>query len=702
MSSNRAGAVGESRSVLGAEFSTSGELLTTDRLKVKLKASRLSPLSLGALGRDEAALDAFSAKCADAIAHLPDGASFQLVVERTASQGDMPGLVSSIYVFERPDSGKKYSFTGLLSELGIEATQLTQAEYRSLIRRFFGAAEKSDSTIPDFVWEPRSIRTEFGFVKVASLTDPPPATWPRALKALFEMKSPHLSSIKVEIPDRRQVRRSLETKRRVAHSLSIHKTSELRSIESSSTLATTEEQLERITTGSECLTNVSIASFFYGSSLAALECDAAEVVSHIQSESDCGLFVENLGTFPVFQSHLPGAPVLKARSIPFLSGNLGHLLPLVFDYSRRSAPSDLPLVSRTGERCTLNLFSGGNQNFNGFVCGASGSGKSFFMTALMSAFKKEFPKGRIYIFDIGGSYRRMVRHLGGAHFDLDTVAARSLIEGFLSCQWLEPNGFSKTLLENLCGAGPHITHSHRVVMERLLARNSGKRFSIATIYDAAASGDDSIHRDLALWLSPYKSLGEGSKGDTENSLLTDAAQSGILSVDLKHLEGEELLSRLTVLCLLQKFWQELEAQKSPEPSLIVFDEVWSFFSHSQDFLEEKYRTLRKYRGGIVSVTQSLADYGEDNPFARVVIGCSFTKLLLQGAAQGEYLRKMLDLTTTEAAEAVSVRSKKNEYSEIFIHTPEFRQIARLVPSRDLYERANTENIQADTVSGGDE
>lgn len=699
MSSYSVGAIGESRAVLGADFSPTGDLLTTDRQKVRVKASRFSPLSLGAIGREETAIDAFSAKVADAVSHLPDGASFQLVVER-AKQKAGPGLVSTIYLFERPDAEKKYPFTALLTEIGIEITPLDNPEYRALVARLFGAQANADASVPEFVWEPRAIRTEFGFIKTASLTDPPPMTWPRALKALFEMERSHLSSIKVEIPDRRQVRRSLETKRRVAHSLSIHKTSELRSIESSSTLATTEEQLERITTGSECLTSVSIASFFYGRSLEQLEREAAETVSHIQSESDCGLFVENLGTLPVFQSHLPGAPLLKARSIPFLSKNLAHLLPLVFDYSRRNDASELPLVSRSDERCTLNLFSAGNHNFNGFVCGASGSGKSFFMTALMSAFKKEFPQGRVYIFDIGGSYRRMVRHLGGAHFDLDATAARSLIEGFLSQQWLEPTGFAKTLLENLCGAGPHITHSHRVVIEQLLARNNGKRFSVGTIFDAAASGDDSIHRDLALWLSPYKSLGEGNASVAENTLFTDAAQSGILSVDLKHLEGEELLSRLTVLCLLQKFWQELEAQKSSEPSLIVFDEVWKFFSHSQDFLEEKYRTLRKYRGGIVSVTQSLADYG-DSSFARVVVGCSFTKLLLQGAAQGKYLREVLDLTNCEANEATSVRSKKNEYSEVFVHTPEFRQIARLVPDRDLFERANTENIQATPV-GGDE
>jgi hypothetical protein len=42
----------------------------------------------------------------------------------------------------------------------------------------------------------------------------------------------------------------------------------------------------------------------------------------------------------------------------------------------------------------------------------------------------------------------------------------------------------------------------------------------------------------------------------------------------------------------------------------VFDEVWRFFAQSKGFLEEMYRTLRKYKAGIGSITQSLADYGE--------------------------------------------------------------------------------------------
>jgi len=126
-------------------------------------------------------------------------------------------------------------------------------------------------------------------------------------------------------------------------------------------------------------------------------------------------------------------------------------------------------------------------------------------------------------------------------------------------------------------------------------------------------------------------------------------------------------------------------------TIVVFDEVWRFFAQSKGFLEEMYRTLRKYRAGIVSITQNLADYG-DEAFAKMLFTNSFTKLFLQNGASAEYLKNTFDLPSSDIERALSVVSKKPHYSEFFALTPMMSQVFRLYPTKDFYALANTENI----------
>ena len=83
-------------------------------------------------------------------------------------------------------------------------------------------------------------------------------------------------------------------------------------------------------------------------------------------------------------------------------------------------------------------------------------------------------------------------------------------------------------------------------------------------------------------------------------------------------------------------------------------DVWRRFAAAlvsgckQDFLEEMYRTFRKYGAGIASVTQNLADYG-DEAFAKLIVTNSFNRILLQGAASTEVLERALQPRVHEAS-----------------------------------------------------
>jgi|GEM_PF-1234969 len=683
--------------LISAVWTARGELTKID--KKKLKYLILSPLSTNAveLGFKGPRSDGLFERIKEAISKLPSYYEGQLILDRRSvsvsdSESLFPafGLETQIHLVEVDVPQGTSGLSQLCEDLGMEARFGERADYIGLIRRMFCQDASSDSLLlPDLSWEEDHLKSGHGYVKAASLTDLPLATWNNAFEALFQTPDEIICSFKIKMPDKAKSKKELEAKRRVSHALSVRKAHELSDLESGSNLTASEEILMRVTQGKEALLSMSLAIFVRGADLPSLESRLQTIVSDGNGSTGAGFFVESLGTLPVLRANMPGAKTLGVRELPILSGNLAHLMPLFVDYSRHQEPANLKFVSRCGEVCHLNFFSKStNLSANAFIGGASGSGKSFLMNSILAGFRADHPSGNIAIFDVGGSYRKLVGHFGGAYLDLNSEGATALIAAAFKRLTIHPTGFCKTLVETVCGSGLHITHSHKVAIEDLLQICSGAPFALQTLSNEAAEKRERVYEDIVLWLRPYLHWDQIAAVSSVERVLDEK----IRAFDFKNLEGDPLLQKLAILILTQGIWDRLKKNESG-PTLIVFDEVWKFFSQASGFLEEMYRTFRKYGAGITSVTQSLSDYG-DSAFARVVITNSFHRILLQGAASSEVLEHALDLDESDKKRILNVASKKNEFSEFWLGTPKFSQVLRLYPSKKLFELANSEIAQA--------
>lgn len=611
-----------------------------------------------------------------------------------SESSEISGLITTLFIFETVPAklGALSPVAGILGELGISTTMLSETAFKRLVGSYLGNPDETKE-LPDVVWEKNSLNVGEKFIKVLSLTELPQHTWAGCFNALFESPNELIVSVSLEVPDKAKIKRALETKRRISHALSVQTSLEVKNIESNSVLASSEETLERIQIGKESLFDLSMSVVISGPDAKALSTITSSLVREISSVSNAGLFAENVGCLPVLKSHLPGNSMLGIRKLPVLSGNLAHLLPVVLDYSRTHARSSVPLLSRSGEISHLNLFSPENLNFNAFICGASGSGKSFLMNTLLSGFITDEEDARVVVFDVGGSYRKLLSHFDGQTLTLNTKTALDLIATYLSLKPIEANGFTRTLIETLCGSGSHITHSHRVAIEELLMVCEGAPFKIKLLVNEALEHRERYYQDIAHWLKPHLKLDEAR---VTPSLLNLIA-APIASFDFKELDSEPVLQRISILVLTNLIWTNL-SKSDRGRTLIVFDEVWKFFSQAAGFLDEMYRTLRKYKAGIVSITQNLADYGDDS-FAKLVVTNSFTKILLQNGATAKTLASTLDLSESDISRALSVVSRKPYFSEFVVMNPGFSQVMRLYPTKRLYELANTESITANQKEG---
>lgn len=652
------------------------------------KGFEVEPLSSGVLeeGFEGPNTDTFFAKLSDLITKLPN--LFEghiLLCRRQLTDTEVSGFQTKLYFFETVQKSEGYShLNALLRELKLDPTPISFKSWLEILSGFFGA-EVPDNKIPDLTWDKDYISIGKSIARVLSLTELPQVSWKGCLQPIFESQAEFVFSIRLNIPDRTKLKRQLETKRRVSHALSVTSSLEVRNIESNSVLHSSEETLERILVRKETLFEISIGIILLGTSDKTLTVarDFERVVSGI---GNAGLFLEGIGTLPVLKSHIPGNKTLNIRKLPILSENLVHLLPVFHDYSRNNDRSHLDVRSRSGERSHLNLFSKENLNFNSFICGASGSGKSFLMNAILTSSLRDDPGTRLCIFDVGGSYNRIVAANGGKSTTLTYLEARSLIATFLKLHPVSNEGFYRVFIETLCGSGSHITHSHLVAIDDLLKEISGESLKIRKLIENASQRSERFYLDIAHWLKPHVGFDDiQTRPDLINLI-----KSQISAFDFKELDSDPILQKTAILLLSELLWRDLMDGKFTR-TLIVFDEVWRFFAQSKGFLEEMYRTLRKYKAGIVSITQNLADYGDDS-FAKMLFTNSFTKIFLQNGATAEYLKNTFDLPESDIERALSVTSKKPHYSEFFALTQSMSQVFRLYPTKEFYALANTENI----------
>lgn len=651
------------------------------------KSFESEPLSLGLFedGLDGPSSDSFFQKLSELLSRLPNYFDGQIILFRTMVDHEIIGLKTRLLFFERVNKEESYShLNAILGELKLDSQPLAKSTWNDYLANILGPKAYRNS-LPDIVWEKGAIRVDQETVRVLSLTELPQVTWRGSLQPIFESKAPFTLSLKLYIPDRKKIRRQLETKRRVSHALSVSNSLEVRNIESNSVLSSSEETLERILVSKETLFEISLGLTVRGTDQETrdLANDFERMVSGI---GNAGLYLEGLGSLPVIASHLPGGKTLGIRKLPILSDNLAQFFPLLHDFSRSNDTSSLALRSRSDEASHLNLFSKENLNFNSFICGASGSGKSFLMNAILSSVLKDEPTTRLCIFDIGGSYRRIIEANCGVSKLLTAQEAKGLLASFLRFRHVDANGFYRTFIETLCGSGSHITHSHRVAIDDLLRHFEGRKIKLIDLVKLASKKPERFYQDVSHWLKPHLVLDSVPLQED----FQDVASAQVTAFDFKDLDSDPVLQRTTILVLSELLWSDL-VKGTHSRTLIVFDEVWRFFAQSKSFLEEMYRTLRKYRAGIISITQNLSDYG-DEAFAKMIFTNSFTKIFLQNGASAEFLKQTFDLPDSDITRALSVNSKKPLYSEFFVLSPLMSQVFRLYPTQEFYKLANTENV----------
>ena len=385
-------------------------------------------------------------------------------------------------------------------------------------------------------------------------------------------------------------------------------------------------------------------------------------------------------------------------------------LPVQADFSGVSNPIDL-YVGRKGQVATLDIFDESAINHNCLISANSGSGKSFLMNYLL--FNYYSTSGLIRIIDIGGSYKKLCRLVGGKYISF-TKNSGIILNPFSNIIDIDEdqNVLAAIICQMIYSSTSEKATETQMTLIKQAVRHTysehGNKGQIDHVYQYLSSFEKYIGKDpqtsdqntngvgklseialdLAFNLQDFTSNGVYGKWFSGDSNL-NISKDDFVVLELEDLKPQVELFRVVILQLINYITNNLYLSTRERKRIIVFDESWQFLgqdgnknteaSMMEQVIEGGYRRARKYNGAFITIFQSLLDLKKFGGVGNVIKANSAFKFLLESTdyavANNE---KIIDYNPFLLEVLKSVKTPKPRYSEIFMETPVGTGVARLL------------------------
>lgn len=527
--------------------------------------------------------------------------------------------------------------------------------------------------------------------RIVTLKTLPEATFAGQLSTFLRMPFHYDLILSFEVPSQADEMAKLNQKRKMAHSLAVTSGNKASDLESETKLSSTEELIrELLSTGQRIYAaqmSLVLRAPANDEGNKKLNRQVREVLSRFRSLQGAEGLEETVGSWKIFKGNLPAAPVRLERAKKFKTNNLVDFIPI---FGPREGDDDPTVIfrNRLNGLVSFNPFDSKLTNYNQLVTGSSGAGKSFLNNCILV---QELARGlRVFIIDIGGSYKKLTESLGGQYLDMDLSDQYRLNPFDIPDSTQEPsNQKLKSLLaviESMIVEDEKnkLSKLDRVLLEKAiieLYEEKRKKNDVPVLSELmeklARSKEPSmvdISKILFMWTGsrPYGKLLDG-----KGSIRTDAP---VCTFDLKGLSNYPDLQSVMILILTDFILSQVEQDKVNKKRIIL-DEAWQLLKSSSaaGFMEYCARTLRKTGSGITFITQGVEEI-IGSPIGSAIMNNTATKFILLQRGDSEILRQALKLNSQELNLIFSLEQRKGEFSEGFMIEGDHRQVVRIFPS----------------------
>lgn len=584
-----------------------------------------------------------------------------------------------------------------LSALDVKAQPMNADEIAELLYQQWNPSRR----IPFKSYDPEEVRQSIlfsdvginlsGFVigtthfRVLSLKSLPDQTFASMAAKLRELPFKSRLLATIHVPDQMKEIENLQTQRRIAYSMAVGKRTGVSDIESTAKFQDLEALLEQMIAQGQKVFHVSITVLLQSESESELENQVDVTLAKFRELGGADAMTETLAAFDIFsQVSLPNSRS-KDRSRRIKTSNLCDLIPLYGPWPGHETPSIL-LKSRMGSLTALNIFDSSLSNSNQLISGGSGSGKSFMTNLLLLQMLKENPK--VFFIDIGGSYRKLTENLSGQYVELGVNDQLSVNPFDLVPGETKPSSHKIKFIVGLVELMTKEDGSERIPK---LARAEVED-AVQKVYQTSKNPRMSDLREILL-KHPEKEIQTYGKilapwcGNTPYGKFLDQKttiefQRDIVTFDLKGLESYPDLQGVCLYIITDLVWREVQRDRS-KMKFIVFDECWKLLKDEAGlvFIEEVFRTVRKYFCSATAISQDLNDFLSSSISSALLPNCSIKWILMQNQSDFTKMKEALGLNDNEVALIQSLHQEKGEFSEAFLVAgSERRTVAVIEPT----------------------
>lgn len=322
------------------------------------------------------------------------------------------------------------------------------------------------------------------------------------------------------------------------------------------------------------------------------------------------------------------------------------------------------------------------------VFGSTGAGKSFTTSLLILSFLSQGPL--TFIVDKGGSYKKLTEMVGGSYFDFGGEKQISLnpLEGKDHWQdrttslglmfqeiFREPGapGVSRdemTLIDRMIRGIYTFFHNRNIEREPTLSDVHQYISKVALYSDQERTALAPLQQKMARHLSRWTRIGGGGLHANllDNPESNVSMENSFVAFDLLGIDKDPDLMNVVFLTINDLIMRKVTKDRQ-RPKIVVFDEVWSLLSTQQGakFLEEMYRTMRKYQCMVLSISQDVEDFS-NSVVSNAIMSNTYQQFILRqtSGAGADKVREVLKLTDNERNLIDGLRQEKGRFSEILL------------------------------------
>lgn len=592
-----------------------------------------------------------------------------------------------------------------LKQLSVEAIQMGADEMLDLLYSQWNPSRGIDRP----KYDPEDVRSsilftdaslsERGFClsdthyRVLSLKNLPDSTSASMAQIMGELPFGSKVFVSVHVPNQQRELERLKTQRRIAFSMARGKTEGASDIESESKYQSLETLLEEMVAEGERVFKVAINVLLRAKNAEELEQQTSEALMRLRQLGGAEFIEETVASFEIFSDVcLPNARA-KDRIKYLKTSNLSDLIPLYGPWSGHDTPRVL-LRSRMGSLVSFDPFAPVLTNYNQVVSGGSGAGKSFLTNILLLHMLKESP--RIFVIDIGGSYKKLCEHLGGQYIPLGLSSDLTMNPFDLGADETTPSNEKIKFLVGLVELmtkeedEARLPKLERAEIEEAIQKNYCNREPrLSGLREILLNHSQVEIRRFGRILGPWC-------GDTPYGQFIDRKTSieltrPIVVFDLKGMESHPDLQAVALFIITDFVWREVQRDRS-RIKFLVFDECWKLLQSQAglSFIEEVFRTFRKYFASAIAISQNIDDFAKSK-IAGAILSNSATKwILMQKGADRKRLEEVLELNPNEMALISSLRQERGRFSEAFLISGEDRAVVAVESTPMEYWLATTD------------